>query len=87
MRATDDDLKPLSGGKRRLRALAGRTALPEMRRVGAGDRPPAVRHWIGLRRNGAYRVTALEQQPLLPPWLALLLIVGALLLAWRMEGR
>ena len=44
-------------------------------------------NWIGLRSNGAYRVTALEQQKLLPQWLALLLIVGALLLAWRLEGR
>jgi len=44
-------------------------------------------HWIGLRSNGAYRVTALEQQKLIPQWLALLIIVGALLLAWRLEGR
>ena len=48
---------------------------------------PAATNWIGLRRNGAYRVTALEQEQLLPPWLALLLMVGTLLLAWRMEGR
>ena len=44
-------------------------------------------NWIGLRRNGAYRVTALEQEPLLPAWAALLLVVGSLLLAWRIEGR
>ena len=44
-------------------------------------------NWIGLRSNGAYRVIALEQEKLLPQWLALLLIVGALLLAWRLEGR
>jgi hypothetical protein len=60
--------------------------VPEVRRVEAG----ATAHgsnWIGLRSNGAYRVTALEQQKLMPQWLALLLIVGALLLAWRLEGR
>jgi hypothetical protein len=46
-------------------------------------------HWLtdGFRSNGAYRVTALEQQRLLPQWLALLIILGALLLAWRLEGR
>ncbi len=40
-----------------------------------------------LRSNGAYRVTALEQEKLMPQWLALLLIVGMLLIAWRLEGR
>jgi hypothetical protein len=43
--------------------------------------------WIGLRANGAFRVTSVEQQPLLPAWLALLLILGTLLVAWRIEGR
>ena len=28
-----------------------------------------------------------QQHPLLPPWAALLLIVGSLLLAWKLEGR
>ena len=60
--------------------------MPEIRRVPAGDTASGDR-WIGLRRNDAYRVTALEQEKLLPQWLALLLIVGALLLAWRLEGR
>jgi hypothetical protein len=44
-------------------------------------------NWIGLRRNNAYRVTALEQEPLLPAWAALLLVVGSLFLAWKIEGR
>ena len=60
--------------------------VPDVRRVAAGDSAGGS-GWIGLRSNGAYRVTALEQQKLLPQWLALLLIVGALLLAWRLEGR
>ena len=60
--------------------------LPEIRRVDPGDTASGDR-WIGLRSNGAYRVTALEQQKLLPQWAALLLIVGMLLLAWRLEGR
>ncbi len=60
--------------------------LPDIRRVEPGDSANGDK-WIGLRANGAYRATALEQQKLLPQWLALLIIVGALLLAWRLEGR
>jgi hypothetical protein len=85
MRATDEILKPdaeATGGS--VHWLED--GLPEIRRVGVGDTASGS-HWIGLRSNGAYRVTALEQQKLLPQWLALLIIVGALLLAWRLEGR
>ncbi|HEX4271742.1 MAG TPA: hypothetical protein VHZ32_10160, partial [Rhizomicrobium sp.] len=85
MRATDTVLKPdaeASGGS--VHWLED--GLPEIRRVGTGDTASGDR-WIGLRSNGAYRVTALEQQKLMPQWLALLIIVGALLLAWRLEGR
>ena len=85
MRATEEVLKPdaeASGGG--VHWLAD--GLPDIRRVDPGD-DASGSNWIGLRANGAYRVTALEQQKLLPQWLALLLIVGALLLAWRLEGR
>jgi hypothetical protein len=85
MRATDAVLQPdaqASGGS--VHWLAD--GLPEIRRVGVGDTASGD-HWIGLRGNGAYRVTALEQEKLLPQWLALLIILGALLLAWRLEGR
>ena len=85
MRATDEILKPdaeaSGGGVHWLE-----DGLPEIRRVGAGD-TASGNHWIALRSNGAYRVTALEQQKLLPQWAALLIIVGALLLAWKLEGR
>jgi len=85
MRATDEVLKPdaeANGGS--VRWLED--GMPEIRRVGKTDSASGT-HWIGLRSNGAYRVTALEQEKLLPQWLALLLIVGSLLLAWRLEGR
>jgi uncharacterized membrane protein len=85
MRATDEVLKPdaeATGGS--VHWLED--GLPEIRRVGVGDTASGS-HWIGLRSNGAYRVTALEQQKLLPQWVALLIIVGALLLAWKLEGR
>ncbi len=85
MRATDEVLKPDAG------ASGGSVhwledGMPQIRRVGVGDTASGS-GWIGLRANGAYRVTALEQEKLLPQWLALLLIVGALLLAWKLEGR
>jgi len=60
--------------------------LPNIRRVTPDSRTFGG-DWIGLRTNGAYRVTAVEQQALLPPWLAVVLLVGAVLFAWRMEGR
>jgi hypothetical protein len=85
MRATDEVLKPdaeATGGS--VHWLDD--GLPAIRRVGVGETASGD-HWIGLRSNGAYRVTALEQQKLIPQWLALLIIVGALLLAWRLEGR
>ena len=85
MRATDEVLKPdaeATGGS--VHWLAD--GLPDIRQVDPGD-DASGSNWIGLNANGAYRVTALEQQKLLPQWLALLLIVGALLLAWRLEGR
>jgi len=85
MRATDQILSPLaeqSGGS--VHWLAD--GLPAIRRV-TPNATASGENWIGLRRNGAYRVTAVEQQPLLPPWAGLLLILGTVLLAWRMEGR
>ena len=85
MRATDAVLKPVAmqtGGS--VRWLID--GLPKIRRV-SPDRLAAGDDWIGLRANGAYRVTSVEQAPLLPAWLALLLVIGVLLLAWRVEGR
>jgi len=86
MRATTTILKPAataSGGSVRWLAEGG---VPSIRRVPPG-RLAAGDGWIGLRANHAYRVTSVEQEPLLPPWLALLLVMGSLLLAWRLEGR
>ena len=85
MRATDALLKAplrLTGGG--VHWLAD--GVPDVRRVGASGNA-AGGNWIGLRANGAYRVTSVEQQPLLPAWLALALLLGTLLLAWRIEGR
>ncbi|HEX3430540.1 MAG TPA: hypothetical protein VHT03_06605 [Rhizomicrobium sp.] len=60
--------------------------VPQIRRVKPGEKALGS-GWIGLRANGAYRVTDVEQEPLLPVWLSLLLVLGSILLAWRMESR
>jgi hypothetical protein len=86
MRATDAILKPVA------RATDGSVhwlsdgGIPEIRRTAPGS-TASGEHWIGLRANGAYRVTQVEQQALLPPWLALILVVGSILFAWKMETR
>jgi len=85
MRATDAILKaPTEATGGSVHWLAD--GLPSIRRTSPGS-IAAGDGWIGLRANGAYRVTSVEQQPLLPAWLALLLILGTLLVAWRLEGR
>jgi hypothetical protein len=85
MRATDTVLAPLADASDgSVRWISD--GLPAIHRVSARESATG-RGWIGLRRNNAYRVTSLTQQPLLPAWVALLLIVGSLLLAWKMEGR
>ena len=85
MRATADILEPLA------KASGGSVHWLTDGMVGAHRVAPAQTaygsNWIGLRRNNAYRVTALEQEPLLPAWAALLLVVGSLFLAWKIEGR
>jgi hypothetical protein len=85
MRATDAILKPVaqaSGGS--VHWL--QDGLPTIRRTDP-DGAQSGDDWIGLKRNGAYRVTSVDQQALLPPWAALILLLGILLLAWRVEGR
>jgi len=86
VRATGAILQPIAhatGGSVHWLADIG---VPQIRRVAPG-RLASGGNWIGLRANGAYRVIQVEQEPLLPPWLALLLVLGSLLFAWRMEGR
>jgi hypothetical protein len=43
--------------------------------------------WIGLLRREDHTVTGISALPLLPPWLALLLVLGVAVIAWRREGR
>ncbi|HEY5338852.1 MAG TPA: hypothetical protein VIJ85_11650 [Rhizomicrobium sp.] len=86
MRATAEILKAsthATGGGVHWLADGG---VPAISRVSPGSNATGS-GWIGLRANGAYRVTSVEQMPLLPAWLAVFLLIGTLLFAWRLEGK
>ncbi|UFN50911.1 hypothetical protein LPC08_10000 [Roseomonas sp. OT10] len=89
LRANAAPLEPLvraSGGAVRWLGTGEAPTLPEVRRVALG-RDAQGPGWIGLRRNEDHTVTGLSALPLLPPWLALLLVLGTAVIAWRREGR
>jgi len=50
------------------------------------DRPAAGSSWIGLERRHDHVVTGIASLTLLPAWIALPLMLGLLVLAWRREG-
>jgi len=66
------DLERRSGG------LVVRRSRPDRDASGPG--------WIGLRANGAYLVTGVTDIPLVPAAPLLIVVLGALLMAWRREG-
>jgi hypothetical protein len=89
LRADPERLRPLlagTGGAARYLGDGPAPTLPELRRVAPG-RDVAGTGWIGLRRNGDHTVTGISAMPLLPPWLALMLVLGTAVAAWRREGR
>ena len=86
MLATDRIMAPVAeatGGGVRWLARGG---TPDLRRVEPG-RLAAGRGWLGIEQQGAYRVLGQHQLPLLPAWLALLLLAGTATIAWWREGR
>jgi hypothetical protein len=90
LRASPDRMAALlqaSGGA--IRWLGDGSRLPELRRVAAGRDMAGggASGWIGLRRNADHTITGISALPLLPPWLALPLLLGLSLLAWRREAR
>jgi hypothetical protein len=93
LRADPAKLAPVAqatgGGTRWLGSEAPAPLVPELRRVSAGrDMAGGTgAGWLGLRRNQDHIVTGVSAMPLLPPWLALPLVLGVAVVAWRREGR
>jgi hypothetical protein len=98
LRSTDEILAPLleaTGGRAQMLAPAGGTAGGAAGGTGADldvrkVRPDRDRHgdgWFGVVGQGEYVVTGVQTRPLLPALAALALALGALLFAWRREGR
>jgi hypothetical protein len=88
LRADETKLRPLAqgtGGAVRWMGTDAAPVVPELRRVPAG-RDTQGPGWIGLRRNADHTVTGITALPLLPPWLALPLVLGLAVFAWRREG-
>jgi hypothetical protein len=59
--------------------------MPDLRRT-EPDRPAAGSSWIGLERRHDHVVTGIASLGLLPSWIALPLMLGLMVLAWRREG-
>ena len=89
LRATATKLQSMTratgGGVHWLEDAPGRIAVPQVRRT-EPDREASGASWIGMQRRRDHIVTGIEAVPLLPPWLALPLILGLAVLAWRREG-
>jgi hypothetical protein len=84
MRATDEILRPYAA------ATGGGVqwisdGVPELRPVDVGATSSGS-GWFGIQRRGAYRVTEVDAKELLPPWLALMMVLGTVLFAWRRES-
>ena len=89
LRATATALAPIaraSGGSVHWLDDGSQAGLvPSLRRTEVG-RDAAGSSWIGLQRRHDHVVTGIAALPLLPPWLALPLILGLAVIAWRREG-
>jgi hypothetical protein len=89
VRTTEERLKPLaaaSGGQ----VLWLADGAPDLRRIRPGRETGAgggARAWIGMQANGDHVVAGVLQVPLLPALAVFALGLGALLAAWRREGR
>ncbi len=62
------------------------TDIPTIRRIRPG-RNASGSDWIGLNANSEYAVRAVSEHTLIRPEFALLIALGAFMLAWRREGR
>ncbi len=85
MRTTGDHFAALT------RATAGgitwmQDGVPDLRRIRSG-RVMAGTGWLGVLDNRNFSVKSVREAPLLPALILLFMALGALMMAWRSEGR
>jgi hypothetical protein len=85
VRTTARKLAPVAAATGGRVFWVGSGKIPEVRRVRRGETRNG-NNWMGFRENGQYRVAGFGEIPLLPGIVALFLILGGLLAAWRREG-
>jgi len=86
LRSTPEKMQPLvnaSGG--RIFRLAG-GHMPDIRMVSPGGSTGGS-NWLGLIGGADYTVTGIRQMSLMPALAGLIIGLGALMIAWRREGR
>jgi hypothetical protein len=86
LRATEEPMKPLVEASSGSIHWLSQDGTPGVRKVREG-RDTSGRTWIGLRGKEQYLVQGIRQVSLLPAFAVLLAGLGAVMLAWRREGR
>jgi len=61
-------------------------AIPALRKISRGETASGT-NFAGVIENQQYTVSASRRTPFAPTWIYFLLILAALLIAWRLEGR
>ena len=86
VRTTDRHLAAVADSTGGSVSWLGSRAVPDVRRVRPGQSSSGP-GWIGLLRNDSYLVTGVAQFSLMPPWLALILVLGLVAWSWWREAR
>jgi hypothetical protein len=86
LRSTPEKMQPLvnASGGRIFRLASGR--VPDIRMVSLGGSTGGS-NWMGLIGGADYTVTGIRQMSLVPALAGLIIGLGALMIAWRREGR
>ena len=92
--STSEHLAPLmdatGGGAFRLRPRAGTSpdapSLPAIRSLRSRTQTKSGSSWAGIVKRDASRIDTIRDRPLTSPYFWLILIAGALLMAWLIEG-
>lgn len=87
VKTTPDLLQPVMDETRGGALWLNETPHPDIRYIGAGSGSYAGRNWLALRKNNDFVVSGVQSRPLLPAWMATVLIIGLVTLCWWREGR